>query len=170
MLDYLTTFVEVLLYVHRNRRLIRDGSPGRPPRLSHSSRALADHDDEDDHDDDDGDDDDDDGDDDDDDDDVELNVLGCRLTCNRQTVTNAYISMVQCCFTCTETVRLIRTGALDGHLDFHTAPELWSVDSVGVRLLSSELLCNYVLVEWTYATRCLCLSAYIIRQSPLVFE
>ena len=28
---------EVLLYVHRNCRLIRDGSPGRPPRLSHSS-------------------------------------------------------------------------------------------------------------------------------------
>ena len=27
----------VLLYVHRNRRLIRDWSPGRPPRLSHSS-------------------------------------------------------------------------------------------------------------------------------------
>ena len=25
------TVVEVLLYVHRNRRLIRDGSPGRPP-------------------------------------------------------------------------------------------------------------------------------------------
>ena len=32
--------VEVLLYVHRNRRLIRDRSPGRPPRLSHSSWAL----------------------------------------------------------------------------------------------------------------------------------
>ena len=29
--------VEVLLYVHRNRTLIRDGSPGRPPRVSHSS-------------------------------------------------------------------------------------------------------------------------------------
>ena len=29
--------VEVLLYVHRNRRFIRDGSPGQPPRLSHSS-------------------------------------------------------------------------------------------------------------------------------------
>ena len=29
--------VEVLLYVQRNCRLIRDGSPGRPPRLSHSS-------------------------------------------------------------------------------------------------------------------------------------
>ena len=33
--------VEVLLYVHRNRRLIRDGSPGRPPRLSHSSWTLT---------------------------------------------------------------------------------------------------------------------------------
>ena len=30
--------VEVLLYVHRNRR-VRVGGPGRPPRLSHSSRA-----------------------------------------------------------------------------------------------------------------------------------
>ena len=29
--------VEVLLYVHRNRTFIRDGSSGRPPRLSHSS-------------------------------------------------------------------------------------------------------------------------------------
>ena len=29
--------VEVLLYVHRNRTLIRDGIPGHPPRLSHSS-------------------------------------------------------------------------------------------------------------------------------------
>ena len=33
--------VQVLLYIHRNRRLIRDGSPGRPPRLSHSSWALS---------------------------------------------------------------------------------------------------------------------------------
>ena len=33
--------VEVLLYVHRNRRLIRDGSPGRPPRLPHSSWVLS---------------------------------------------------------------------------------------------------------------------------------
>ena len=29
--------VEALLYVHRNRRFIRDGSPGRPPRLPHNS-------------------------------------------------------------------------------------------------------------------------------------
>ena len=32
--------VEVLLYVHRNHRFIRDGSPGRPRRLSHSSWTL----------------------------------------------------------------------------------------------------------------------------------
>ena len=32
---------EMLLYVHRNRRFIRDGSPGRPPRLSYSSWALS---------------------------------------------------------------------------------------------------------------------------------
>ena len=32
--------VEVLLYIQRNRRLIRDGNPGRPPRLSSSSWAL----------------------------------------------------------------------------------------------------------------------------------
>ena len=31
----------VLLYVHRNRRFIRDWSPGRPPGLSHSSWALV---------------------------------------------------------------------------------------------------------------------------------
>ena len=33
---------EVLFsYVHRNRRLIRDGNPGRPPRLSHSSCVVV---------------------------------------------------------------------------------------------------------------------------------
>ena len=34
------SFSSVLLYVHRNRRFIRDGSPGRPPRLLHSSWGL----------------------------------------------------------------------------------------------------------------------------------
>ena len=29
------------------------------------------------------------------------------------------------CFTSTETVGLLGTGAQEGHLDFHTAPELW---------------------------------------------
>ena len=32
--------------------------------------------------------------------------------------------MVECCFTSTETVGLLGTGAQDGHLVFHTAPEL----------------------------------------------
>ena len=32
--------VGVLLYVHRNRRFIRDWSPGRPPRLWHSYWAV----------------------------------------------------------------------------------------------------------------------------------
>ena len=32
--------------------------------------------------------------------------------------------LVECCFTCTETVGLFGTGAQDGRLDFHTAPEL----------------------------------------------
>ena len=33
--------------------------------------------------------------------------------------------LLKCCFTSTETVGLLGTGAQDGHLDFHTAPELW---------------------------------------------
>ena len=32
--------------------------------------------------------------------------------------------LVECCPTSTETVGLLGTGAQDGHLDFHTAPEL----------------------------------------------
>ena len=31
------------------------------------------------------------------------------------------------CFTSTETVGLLGTGAQDGHFDFHTAPEFWEV-------------------------------------------
>ena len=31
---------------------------------------------------------------------------------------------LKCCFTSTETVGLLGTGAQDGHLDFRTAPEL----------------------------------------------
>ena len=40
------------------------------------------------------------------------------------------LSMVQCCFTSTETIRLVRMGswgAQDGHLNLHTAPELCSI-------------------------------------------
>ena len=33
-------------------------------------------------------------------------------------------TMLKCCFTSTETVGLLGTGAQDVHIDFHTAPEL----------------------------------------------
>ena len=36
----------------------------------------------------------------------------------------AHWLLLKCYFTSTETVGLIGTGAQDGHLDFHTAPEL----------------------------------------------
>ena len=35
--------------------------------------------------------------------------------------------LVECCFTPTDTVGLLGTGAQDGHLDFHTPPELWGI-------------------------------------------
>ena len=38
--------------------------------------------------------------------------------------------MVQCCFTSTETARLIRTAAQEGHLGFHTAPELCEAGTI----------------------------------------
>ena len=45
-----------------------------------------------------------------DDDDVELNVFGCRVDI-LGTNCDQCVCMVQCCFTSTETVRLIRTGS-----------------------------------------------------------
>ena len=40
-------------------------------------------------------------------------------------VKRAGVLLVECCFTSTQTVGLLGTGARDaGHLDFHTAPEL----------------------------------------------
>ena len=38
--------------------------------------------------------------------------------------------MFECSFTSTEAVGLFGTGAQDGHLDFHTAPELWPIGMV----------------------------------------
>ena len=35
-----------------------------------------------------------------------------------------FVGWLKCCFTSTETIGLLGTGAQDGHLDFHTAPEL----------------------------------------------
>ena len=39
-----------------------------------------------------------------------------------------WFCVVECCFTSTETISLFGTGAQDGHLDFHTAPEHWKID------------------------------------------
>ena len=40
-----------------------------------------------------------------------------------------------CCFTSTETVGLLGTGAQDGHLDFHTAPELYREAGENIQVL-----------------------------------
>ena len=45
-----------------------------------------------------------------DDDDVEFNVLGCRVAI-LGTNCDQCVCMVECCFTSTETIRLIRTGS-----------------------------------------------------------
>ena len=50
-------------------------------------------------------------------------VLGCRVDISG-TNCDQCVSMVHCCFTSTKTTRFIRTGS-PGHLDSHTAPELW---------------------------------------------
>ena len=39
--------------------------------------------------------------------------------------------LLKCCFTSTETVDLLGTGAQDSHLDFHTAPEVCEVGTHG---------------------------------------
>ena len=52
----------------------------------------------------------DDDDDDDDDDDVELNVLGCWVDI-LGTNCDQCVGIVQCCFTSTEAIRLVRTGS-----------------------------------------------------------
>ena len=61
------------------------------------------------------------------------------------------VGWLKCCFTSTETVGLIGTGAQDGHLDFHTASELCGV-YVSMRIVYivtwspdynySHLICN----------------------------
>ena len=51
---------------------------------------------------------------------------------------------LKCCFTSTETVGLLGTGAQDVHLDFHTAPELCRclmmlmMDDVGLNVLGCQ--------------------------------
>ena len=49
---------------------------------------------------------------------------GCSVLCAMWFATEAETVVLKCCFTSTETVCLLGTGAQDGHLDFDTAPEL----------------------------------------------
>ena len=100
--DYQCLMVQMLLYVHRNRRLIRDGCPGRQPPLSHTELLNSeDYNDE-----------------------VMLNVLRCRgLTYLGQGVTNAEAWFNIALRPRKPEGSLGRT-AQDGHLDSHTAPEL----------------------------------------------
>ena len=37
---------------------------------------------------------------------------------------SSFTDLFECCFTSTETVGLLGSGAQDGYLDFHTAPAL----------------------------------------------
>ena len=69
-----------------------------------------------------------------DDGDVELNVLGCRVDM-LGTNCDQCVCMVQCCFTSTETVMLIRTGS-PGRLP-----------STFTQLLNSEVFVCFVLLQ-----------------------
>ena len=51
--------------------------------------------------------------------------------------------LVECCFTFTETVGLLGTGAQDVHLNFHTAPEFCE----GV---DDEVMLNVLRCQLTY--------------------
>ena len=48
----------------------------------------------------------------------------CAHCTHNKSVSTLRYTLVECCFTSTETVSLLGTGAQDGHVDFHTAPEL----------------------------------------------
>ena len=60
---------------------------------------------------------------------------------------------LKCCFTSTKTVGVLGTGAQDGHLDFHTAPELCCARLIEVLLyvhIKRALLCQ---TDWSVALR-----------------
>ena len=43
-----------------------------------------------------------------------------------ENVAFGWVGWLKCCFTSTETVGLLGTGAQDVHIDLHIAPELWA--------------------------------------------
>ena len=56
--------------------------------------------------------------------------------------------LVECCFTSTQTVGLLGTGAQDGHLDFHTAPDLWKMKKKKDFQLSEYGVSAAILCYW----------------------
>ena len=53
-----------------------------------------------------------------------------------------FSSWLKCCFTSTETLGLLGTGAQDAHLDFHTAPELQVFQVCILYALRSDSICT----------------------------
>ena len=82
--------------------------------------------------------------------------------------------LLKCCFTSTETVGLLGMGAQDGHLDFHTAPELWrSRKEVGLIYLTvfccrKSILSSSWFFNWSsYVIAVLSIQGgYEVKQSP----
>ena len=56
----------------------------------------------------------------------------------QQLLVSLLMLLLKCCFTSSETVGLLGTGAQDVHLDFHTAPELCNVVGVGCINVDTE--------------------------------
>ena len=63
---------------------------------------------------------------------------------------------LKCCFTSTETVGLLGSGAPDVHLDFHTAPQLWCCCFFEVSIYSRES--NQIL--FIHGTYTICYAPY----------
>ena len=63
-----------------------------------------------------------------------------------------------CCFTSTETVGLLGTGAQDGHLDFHTSPELW---------LRAAATCIYIYLSSQGVDKCTLLLLLYTFNDPI---
>ena len=53
-----------------------------------------------------------------------------HAVCKSRASPSHSLKLVKCCFTSTETVGLLGTGAQGGHLDFHTAPVTQSGQSL----------------------------------------
>ena len=82
----------------------------------------------------------------------------CDITrnCDVASVWDKYIfkakrpsSWAECCFASTKTVGLLGTGAQDGHLEFHTVPELWP-NSKCLRLYVQVILLCRFFWSWSW--------------------